>query len=40
MAEGAHMVATSYTLVIGDKNISSWSLRPWIALKAGNHTTY
>ena len=28
------MVATSYTLVIGDKNISSWSLRPWIALKA------
>ena len=35
MAEGAHMVATSYTLVIGDKNISSWSLRPWIALKAG-----
>jgi glutathione S-transferase len=34
MAEGAHMVATSYTLVIGDKNISSWSLRPWIALKA------
>jgi glutathione S-transferase len=35
MAEGAHMVATSYTLVIGDKNISSWSLRPWITLKAG-----
>ncbi|MGH6750358.1 MAG: glutathione S-transferase family protein [Methyloceanibacter sp.] len=34
MAEGAHMVATNYTLVIGDKNISSWSLRPWIALKA------
>jgi glutathione S-transferase len=34
MAEGAHMVATKYTLVIGDKNISSWSLRPWIALKA------
>ena len=28
------MVATSYTLVIGDKNLSSWSLRPWIALKA------
>jgi len=34
MAEGAHMAATNYTLVIGDKNISSWSLRPWIALKA------
>jgi glutathione S-transferase len=34
MAEGAHMVATNYTLVIGDKNLSSWSLRPWIALKA------
>jgi glutathione S-transferase len=34
MAEGTHMVATKYTLVIGDKNISSWSLRPWIALKA------
>ncbi len=28
------MAATNYTLVIGDKNISSWSLRPWIALKA------
>ena len=34
MAEGALMAATNYTLVIGDKNISSWSLRPWIALKA------
>jgi len=22
-----------FTLVIGDKNISSWSLRPWLALK-------
>ena len=22
-----------YTLVIGDKNFSSWSLRPWIAMK-------
>jgi len=28
------MAATNYTLVIGDKNYSSWSLRPWIALKA------
>jgi glutathione S-transferase len=34
MAEGHQMAATKYTLVIGDKNISSWSLRPWIALKA------
>ncbi len=23
-----------YTLVIGNKNLSSWSLRPWLALKA------
>lgn len=28
------MAATNYTLVIGDKNFSSWSLRPWLALKA------
>jgi glutathione S-transferase len=28
------MGETNYTLVIGDKNLSSWSLRPWIALKA------
>ena len=27
------MAADDYTLVIGDKNISSWSLRPWLALK-------
>ena len=27
------MAETGYTLVIGDKNISSWSLRPWLALK-------
>jgi glutathione S-transferase len=27
------MAANSYTLVIGDKNLSSWSLRPWLALK-------
>jgi glutathione S-transferase len=24
----------SLTLVIGDKNLSSWSMRPWLALKA------
>ena len=24
------------TLVIGNKNYSSWSMRPWIALKAAN----
>ena len=27
------MPAPRYQLVIGDKNISSWSLRPWIAMK-------
>jgi glutathione S-transferase len=27
------MRAGGYTLVIGDKNLSSWSLRPWLALK-------
>jgi glutathione S-transferase len=27
------MPASNYTLVIGDKNLSSWSLRPWLALK-------
>jgi glutathione S-transferase len=33
MAEGANsMTGTGYTLVIGDKNYSSWSLRPWLAL--------
>ncbi|MGE0614645.1 MAG: glutathione S-transferase family protein [Bacteriovoracia bacterium] len=25
---------TQLTLVIGDKNLSSWSMRPWLALKA------
>jgi len=25
---------TEYTLVIGNKNFSSWSLRPWLVLKA------
>lgn len=34
MAEGVSMTGTGYTLVIGDKNYSSWSLRPWLALKA------
>jgi glutathione S-transferase len=33
MAEDSRMTANSYTLVIGDKNLSSWSLRPWLALK-------
>jgi glutathione S-transferase len=27
------MTTNTYTLVIGDKNISSWSLRAWLALK-------
>ena len=27
------MTANSYTLALGDKNLSSWSLRPWLALK-------
>jgi glutathione S-transferase len=33
MAQGTGMSATNYTLAIGDKNLSSWSLRPWLALK-------
>jgi glutathione S-transferase len=33
MAEGGSMAEIGYTLVIGDKNYSSWSLRPWLALK-------
>ena len=33
MAEGPAVAHTNYTLVIGDKNFSSWSLRPWLALK-------
>jgi glutathione S-transferase len=32
MAEGGIM-APGYTLIIGDKNFSSWSLRPWLAMK-------
>jgi glutathione S-transferase len=27
------MAGTNYSLVIGDKNFSSWSLRPWLVLK-------
>lgn len=27
------MTATDYALVIGDKNYSSWSLRPWLAMR-------
>ena len=30
------MATDHYTLVIGDKNFSSWSLRPWLALKNCN----
>lgn len=33
MAQGTGMSVTHSTLVIGDKNLSSWSLRPWLALK-------
>lgn len=33
MAEGISMADIGYTIVIGDKNYSSWSLRPWLALK-------
>jgi glutathione S-transferase len=33
MAAGCDMSGTKYTLVIGDKNFSSWSLRPWLAMK-------
>jgi glutathione S-transferase len=28
------MTDTGYTLELGDKNYSSWSLRPWLSLKA------
>jgi glutathione S-transferase len=33
MRQGAVVAASDYSLVIGDKNFSSWSLRPWLALK-------
>lgn len=29
---------TAWTLVIGNKNYSSWSLRPWLALKAAGRS--
>lgn len=32
MSEGENRVE-SYTLVIGNKNYSSWSLRPWLAMR-------
>jgi glutathione S-transferase len=32
MAEGRTMSEPRYTLIIGDKNFSSWSLRPWLAM--------
>ncbi len=32
MAEGRAMSDARYTLIIGDKNFSSWSLRPWLAM--------
>jgi glutathione S-transferase len=32
MAESGIM-SGGYTLIIGDKNFSSWSLRPWVAMK-------
>ncbi len=33
MAAGGDMSGTKYTLVIGDKAFSSWSLRPWLAMR-------
>jgi glutathione S-transferase len=32
MEEGRTMSDARYTLIIGDKNFSSWSLRPWLAM--------
>jgi glutathione S-transferase len=31
-------MAARYTLYIGSKNVSSWSLRPWLAMKAAKLT--
>jgi glutathione S-transferase len=33
ITEGGIMSADGYTLIIGDKNFSSWSLRLWLAMK-------
>lgn len=33
MAQGQGMTEARYTLIIGDKTLSSWSLRPWLAMK-------
>ena len=33
MAASGDMSGTKYTLVIGDKAFSSWSLRPWLAMR-------
>src|SRR5690606_12897141 len=33
-AKPGRVSVTAWTLVIGNKNYSSWSLRPWLALKA------
>jgi glutathione S-transferase len=33
LGEGARGTAMALTLVIGNKNYSSWSFRPWIAMK-------
>jgi glutathione S-transferase len=31
--DGGHQAGGSMELVIGDKNLSSWSMRPWLVLK-------
>ena len=36
IASRNRMFRMSLTLVIGNKNYSSWSMRPWLALKANN----
>src|SRR4051812_22340171 len=36
MARQEGSLRMALTLVIGNKNYSSWSMRPWLALKAGN----
>jgi glutathione S-transferase len=32
-AEGQRQLVATFTLVIGNKNYSSWSLRPWLAMR-------